>query len=125
MRLASIHAQQRCIERFGINPTGADWYAVILAVTDDPPRAVLLSRRSTADRRQEIWLVRLCGKEVAIAWDRDTATIMTVMLPSECSGRETMRTKRHCLRPAFRGAPRSAPHRRAMRLARDIAEGME
>ena len=82
------HAAVRAYERHGLLVTNADLDAaaldIIATLADTFPRAVLLQVKPTG---VEIWLVRLCGRAVRVAYLPKYATIISV-LPNRSNWQE-------------------------------------
>lgn len=80
--LASAHACRRAKERFGADPSAADWAEVVLAITDTILGirvAAVMTQRWEAGGRER-WLVSLRGVETSVIWDpHNQPQIVTVM----------------------------------------------
>ena len=82
MRCYSDHAQARTIERYGYEPTQADWWQAALDILDTlagaRSAALMLGRwRGTS----EVWLVRLGLVAVRLVWVPTAAIVATVLPP--------------------------------------------
>jgi hypothetical protein len=76
---ASEHAQERAIERWGIEPTREEWRELAMMILDTiagTARALMI-RRDLANGREH-WLIALRGQRHRVLWEPKTASIVTV-----------------------------------------------
>lgn len=117
--LASTHAIARAVERYGVQPTDAEWLSVAAQIFGDEPGAMLLAARMPAGPGgiyvAEKWAVRLCGQAVVVLWAPESARVVTVLGPDGGSSKRPFRTW---------SAPKR-DHARPYRRERVVAGGAE
>lgn len=82
----TTHAVERAAERYGLEPTEADWSQAVLDIIDtvagDRRAAILLRVFANGFER---WLLKLCGADVVVVYNPVQALIVTVALSRHSS----------------------------------------
>jgi len=76
----TIHAEVRALERYGVEPSAADWSAAvdaIIGVVAGESRAALLLRRLHSN--SEEWIVRVSGVAMRVVYKPSAACIITAL----------------------------------------------